>query len=149
MFAKIDNGVVVEWPIPNIKKRFPNISFPAVMTDSVVPEGYVMVGVIPLPVVEPTQRVVPGKPIKQGDRWVQSWDVLPMDENEAESYTHAILTSVRQERDQRLAETDWVVIKSLERSQPISPEWVAYRQALRDLPSQSGFPNAVIWPDKP
>ena len=28
-------------------------------------------------------------------------------------------------------------------------EWLAYRRALLDVPQQSGFPNAVIWPEQP
>ena len=28
-------------------------------------------------------------------------------------------------------------------------EWIAYRQALRDVTSQSGFPTSVSWPSKP
>lgn len=28
-------------------------------------------------------------------------------------------------------------------------EWLAYRRALLDVPQQSGFPNAVVWPTQP
>ena len=31
----------------------------------------------------------------------------------------------------------------------ITDEWRTYRQALRDIPAQSGFPSNVIWPDDP
>ena len=30
-----------------------------------------------------------------------------------------------------------------------SEEIIAYRQALRDIPSQEGFPNNITWPMKP
>lgn len=53
----------------------------------------------------------------------------------------------RAERDRRLAESDWSQM-------PDSPmlhddEWLDYRQALRDITEQNGFPNAVEWPVKP
>jgi hypothetical protein len=31
----------------------------------------------------------------------------------------------------------------------ITDEWRTYRQALRDLPAQDGFPTNVTWPEKP
>jgi hypothetical protein len=56
---------------------------------------------------------------------------------------------VRAERDSKLAECDWRVIKAIENNQPQDFEWAAYRQALRDVPTQAGFPLAVIWPQEP
>ena len=42
---------------------------------------------------------------------------------------------LRRERDRLLLETDWVVTKATESGVPVSASWVAYRQALRDLPN--------------
>ena len=52
---------------------------------------------------------------------------------------------VRQERDSLLSETDWMAGSDV----TMSDAWRTYRQALRDVPSQEGFPNTVVWPDKP
>lgn len=57
--------------------------------------------------------------------------------------------SARDSRDRLLSECDWVVVKALESSQSIPGEWATYRQALRDLPQQSGFPTTIDWPVKP
>ena len=57
--------------------------------------------------------------------------------------------SVRNQRDQLLKDTDWRVIKALESNIPQDFDWAAYRQALRDIPSQAGFPWEVQWPTKP
>ena len=57
--------------------------------------------------------------------------------------------SVRQTRDDKLKECDWVVIKNLESNANIPGAWEVYRQALRDVPTQSGFPWTVTWPDAP
>jgi len=57
--------------------------------------------------------------------------------------------SVRQSRDDKLKETDWIVIKNLELNANIPGKWEVYRQALRDIPAQSGFPWTVTWPVEP
>ena len=57
--------------------------------------------------------------------------------------------SVRAARDTKLAETDWVVIKNLELNANIPGAWEVYRQALRDVPTQTGFPWTITWPVQP
>ncbi len=57
--------------------------------------------------------------------------------------------SVRSDRDRRLAKTDWRVIKVLEEGSLQDFDWAAYRQMLRDVPSQGGFPWNVTWPTEP
>jgi len=53
--------------------------------------------------------------------------------------------SVRQTRDDKLAETDWRFRSDMTPSQA----WTDYCQALRDVPLQSGFPWTITWPDAP
>ena len=57
--------------------------------------------------------------------------------------------SARNQRDRLLTETDWVVVKHNELGTPIPQEWLDYRQALRDITEQSGFPDNVEWPTAP
>ncbi len=52
---------------------------------------------------------------------------------------------VRQERDRLLAETDYLALSDV----TMSDAWKTYRQNLRDIPAQSGFPNSVTYPTKP
>ena len=53
--------------------------------------------------------------------------------------------SVRADRNALLAATDWRASSDL----TLSDEWATYRQALRDVPSQSSFPHDVTWPTEP
>lgn len=53
---------------------------------------------------------------------------------------------VRAERDSKLAATDWTQVADAPVDQAA---WATYRQALRDVPEQQGFPHDVIWPTKP
>ena len=55
---------------------------------------------------------------------------------------------VRSLRDRLLNETDWVVTKATETETSVSSAWKSYRQALRDVPSQSD-PDNITWPTKP
>ena len=57
----------------------------------------------------------------------------------------ASAAQVRAERDQFIAETDWWSASDL----TMTAEQTAYRQALRDVPAQAGFPTNVTWPTKP
>jgi len=57
--------------------------------------------------------------------------------------------AVREQRSQKLKDTDWTVIKALESNTPQNFDMAAYRQALRDVPAQAGFPWNVQWPDTP
>ena len=52
--------------------------------------------------------------------------------------------AVRVQRDLLIAETDWT--QCADTPQGIKDEWAPYRQALRDVPQQVGFPFNVIWP---
>ena len=54
--------------------------------------------------------------------------------------------AVRADRNARLAATDWTQIAD---STADKPAWAAYRQALRDVPAQVGFPQSVTWPQEP
>ena len=56
-------------------------------------------------------------------------------------------TSVRAERDTKLAESDWTQARDVTLAN--DADWQTYRQALRDVPTQAGFPWNVIWPDQP
>lgn len=57
-----------------------------------------------------------------------------------------IQKEIRNERNRLLAASDWTQIGDA----PVDrAAWAAYRQALRDLPSQPGFPAEIDWPIKP
>ena len=59
------------------------------------------------------------------------------------------LAIVQKNRDTLLDESDWIVVKSLEAGVAVPSNWVTYRQALRDVPAQEGYPDTITWPTKP
>ena len=52
---------------------------------------------------------------------------------------------VRTERDAKLSATDWTASTDI----TMTAEMTTYRQALRDVPAQAGFPNTITWPEAP
>lgn len=52
-------------------------------------------------------------------------------------------------RRQLLADSDWTQLADAPIDAGKKIEWQVYRQALRDIPSQSGFPGSVNWPVQP
>jgi len=57
------------------------------------------------------------------------------------------IRQIRKERDELLEESDYAVLPDA----PVTDveEWKTYRQALRDIPQQPGFPTEVTWPQIP
>ena len=72
-----------------------------------------------------------------------------MEAEKADQADEIAAAEVREKRDQLIAETDFYMMPDY----PISAENLeavkSYRQALRDVPQQEGFPLSVTWPEKP
>lgn len=61
--------------------------------------------------------------------------------------TEELAAAVRAERDRLLLESDWTQLPDVPAA--TRSVWATYRQALRDIPQQAGFPANVVWPSKP
>ena len=115
-----------------------------------------------------TQAVRNGATQDAKGNWVQAWSVVDMfqDYTDDEGVTHTkadqeaayqadldakAAESVRTQRDAKLAESDWMVIKSAETGIALAAEWATYRQALRDITTHVNFPNLeeANWPVAP
>ena len=59
------------------------------------------------------------------------------------------LKELRTERNKRLTECDWVVIRATSTDTPVPEEWKTYMQALRDLPTVTEDPANPGWPVQP
>lgn len=69
--------------------------------------------------------------------------MIKIDEVKASEH---LAEEIRQERDRLLLETDYLVMPDY----PNKPAGIeSYRQALRDVTGQAGFPEAIEWPVKP
>jgi hypothetical protein len=80
-----------------------------------------------------------------GDGTIEEWtDPIPEPEIPDIAYENA-----RKKRDDLIAQSDWRVIRAADTGVAMSQEWIDYRQALRDVPAQDGFPRNIVWPSEP
>ena len=73
--------------------------------------------------------------IRSGEVTVED---IPMTDEEA-----------RTQRDKLLSETDWTQVLDAPIDADTREAYRAYRQALRDIPEQEGFPETITWPELP
>ena len=146
MFAKIKDGVIVQWPIDNLRQNFQNTSFPEPLKDTDLPEGYVKIHYSNQPNVNVNQKIVAGVPVFQNNKWVQGWNVVEMTTEEFNEFKNAKAQDARVQRDNLLAASDWTQLSDV---QIDKTPWILYRKALRDITKQIGFPLNIQWPISP
>lgn len=142
MLIKVTNGQVEKAPysIGEFRKSKPNVSFPKEIPTSVLEENgvYTVKEVSPPAVDKNTHSYTWTVELKDGV-WTQVWSTTELPQEKAES-------NIRGYRDRLLSESDWTQVADT----PVdSSAWAVYRQTLRDIPSQEGFPYSVTWPVQP
>lgn len=142
MYAKILNDVITKFPysMGDLHVEYFDTSFPAAPTaETLAAFGVykVVEGTVPT-VDSKTHRLV--RSIQKVDGvWTQVWESRPLDQDTASA-------NVRSHRDSLLTASDWTQVADA----PVDKDaWATYRQALRDVSSQEGFPWAVEWPTQP
>ena len=86
-----------------------------------------------------------------------TYTLVDFTEEEIAEYAERKWERLRMMRDNRLQQTDWVIVRAMEENLVVSTEVTAYRQALRDFPEtienilefNLEFGNATLWPIKP
>lgn len=66
-----------------------------------------------------------------------------------EALAARLAAAARAERNRLLRETDWTQLADSALDAGAMVRWQSYRQALRDVPQQAGFPATVEWPEPP
>ena len=148
MYLKASNGQVEKYPysIGLLRKDNPDTSFPKNPSDDTLADF----GVYPVREANPTvgenQKLVKSwTPELVGGEWLLNHQAVDMTAEDIAERDAVIAANVRAERDKLLASCDWMGMSDV----TMSAEWVTYRQALRDITAQEGFPNEVTWPTKP
>lgn len=149
-YAKLHtDGSLYLYPytLTDLRRDNPNTSFPK-MIDSITAASFGAVPVRPTD-LPPDDHTVNFErtAVKQGDVWIEAWAPTPASPEQIVARTNEKATSVRLERDRLLSASDWTQLPDV--SHPQKAEWAAYRQELRDTPTQAGFPWDVQWPSKP
>ena len=67
--------------------------------------------------------------------------------NQWEVDLEKVAERVKAIRNKLLADCDWTQLPDV--PEPTRSAWLSYRQSLRDITIQDGYPTAVIWPTPP
>ena len=153
MYAKIINDEVIKFPyfIQDLKAENPHTSYAEnIEVDYSTLAEFNVYRVFPT--AEPTvnaevEKAVKGSIVKQDGRWVESWDIVALTDEEQQLLKSSKADEIRAERNRLLVESDWTQFRDIAES--TSQKWVSYRQQLRDISLQEGFPFSVQFPVKP
>jgi RNA polymerase subunit RPABC4/transcription elongation factor Spt4 len=150
MYAKVLDGSVAQYPysFADLKRDNPNTSFPSNPSPQLLAEfGMVTVVVTGQPEHDHTKNCTEATPEYVVDQWQQVWVVTDATEEEVAARTEAKANDVRNERNVLLAASDWTQLDDSPQGDKLA--WAVYRQALRDIPDQAGFPWNINWPETP
>jgi hypothetical protein len=79
-------------------------------------------------------------------KWYTKYSVTNMDADAITAKDEEQAKSVRASRTEKLKDSDWTQVADA----PVDKEaWATYRQALRDVTGQEGFPWTITWPKQP
>lgn len=135
------------YSIDQLKADNPQTSFPSEISDQLLAEWYVYrVETTTKPQADYTKNVLELDPILNEGVWTQQWSVVDATQSEIDQRTAEEAESVRMIRNDLLIACDWTQLKDSPDSLIV---WQPYRQALRDITNQPGFPWNVEWPTQP
>jgi hypothetical protein len=142
MYVKVTNNQPSKFPytLADLRRDNPGTSFPADITNELLASFNVYpVAATPAPEFDSkTHRAKQGVELVDS-AWTQVWHLQELPEPQASA-------NIRASRNQRLAACDWTQLPDA----PVDHiKWATYRQALRDVSSQPGFPWNVEWPSQP
>lgn len=147
MYIKLTNGVPEKYTIGQLRRDNPQVSFPKSIPDSILADYDVYpLTPTPQPEVDHTQNVAEGTPVQIDGVWTQVWDITEATPEQISERTDEQASAVRRQRNRLLSDCDWTQLPDA----PVDgAAWAAYRQTLRDVTAQAGFPWAITWPATP
>ncbi len=141
--AKVENGNIT---VGDYRELFPNTSFPPSGPSA---EFLQDMGCKPVNLFKPhdrhTEKLVQCDPYVEGDL-VYTVQVVVLTEEEVAAVNNSAAAQVRSKRNTMLSNSDWTQIAD---STADKQAWAVYRQALRDVTAQQGFPWTIQWPEQP
>jgi hypothetical protein len=140
-FLRILDSQPEKYSIGQLRRDNPQTSFPKSIPDEIL-ASY---GVYPYTRPAPSEyndlawRLIDDDFVEVNGAWMLPYklEALPLEQAER---------NVRFRRNDLLADTDWTQVADAPVDQAA---WATYRQALRDITTQDGFPTDITWPTKP
>jgi hypothetical protein len=143
------DGSIEQYPytLTDLIQANRNVSFPSVITPDIIADfGLASVTPTDQPTVDHTQNLTRGVEQLPDGSYAETWTATAASTEEIAERTSSETVSVRFTRNETLKNSDWTQLPD---SPVDSVVWAAYRQDLRDIPQQVGFPWTVTWPTEP
>ena len=149
MYIKV-SGSITTYPytIQNLKSDNPNISFPNILTDSVLNDFNVYSVVQVENGGDYTKNYVEGTPTQSGSLYLQNWTESDASGEDIETRKNEKWEEVRDIRDSLLSQSDWTQFQDSPITGSLLTDWQTYRQGLRDITTKDN-PYSLTWPTKP
>ena len=139
MFIRITNGQPEKYSIGQLRRDNPQTSFPKSIPNSLLARyGMYPVKQTDAPSIDSKTHSYEQRVELVDNEWTQIWQVVELPFEQAAA-------NIRAYRNKLLATTDWMALSD----NTLTPEWSDYRQALRNITEQEGFPYSVEWPEEP
>jgi hypothetical protein len=153
MFIQIQDGQPVGHAVveDNLRVLFPHHVFPKLITPAdVEPFGFGIYEFTQIPPDRYPNKIIETTPVlRENGIWYQAWSEVEMTAEEQEVATTQEANQMRTQRNFRLMQSDWSQLPDAKITAEKKTEWVTYRQALRDITDQAGFPWTITWPTQP
>ena len=130
------------------RREHPQTSFPPQLNAGIIDDfGYDPVLEGPQPTLIPPYQFAQRDGVEEiNGQWFTKYIAAEPDDEGKTRMDEEQAARVRIDRNTRLAACDWTQLTDA----PVNATtWATYRQALRDITSQAGFPWDVQWPDQP
>ena len=140
MHLKLTNGTPAKYTLGQLRRDNPNTSFPKLIPDVLLASYDVYPYTRPsVPEYDSlSHRLTDGSFEQVAVAWSLPYVFEKQPQDQAER-------NIRSRRDGLMQETDWMALSE----NTVASDWATYRQALRDITGQSGFPYEITWPTKP
>lgn len=131
-----------------LRQLHPNVSFPRDPSPELLAEW----GLHPVAEVDPPASTRStyydeGEPALVNGVWTMTWAERQRSQEAVDQFDQAAARRVRARRDALLQKSDFTQLADASVANAV--EWATFRQALRAIPQQPGFPHNVSWPAIP
>ena len=147
MYLRIINDTInYPYSVNDLRESYPNVSLPAELSDGALIEWDMYVVIPTLMPNDYTKNITEGTPTLIDGKYYQTWNQVNASEAEISYRIENQWEEVRVLRNQLLTECDWTQLADI--SSEIKEAWIVYRQALRNITTQTN-PFSIEWPAKP
>ena len=152
MYAKIQNNKIDKFPYTetDLKKDNPSTSFPInPLENTELREAFDVVEVQENSLPDfnaQTHQCIEATPELKNGNWTQAWETKAKTADQKTQADSDQWAEIRNQRNQKLEETDWQMIKALETGEDAGDLRI-YRQKLRDIPQDQTDPFSITWPE--